>query len=142
MTEEFKKNAKIAFVALFCALWLGLTFLAPRTPWDPAWTSREAKAYLEASMKQFCTGVYPGGECPDVAFGGQRKLFKVTRAHAHRALSLDLVTAVLTDKGWLLTDPRDGDRTVFCRDGYAAVYSTNGESVWVSFLTGERICLM
>ncbi len=141
MSEEFKKNAKIALVALVAAIWLGIMVLAPDIEHDPAWTSGKASEDLTAARNELCATLYASGKCPRVGDTAKYRIIRTVIIAASDAPGLETVATLLTDKGWVLTDTRDANRTVFCRSGYSAAYTIGEERVWVEFSSGEAVCL-
>lgn len=134
-------SVKAVLVAVFVAVWAGIIVFAPKTPHDPAWTSRQASEALSAARKEFCSEVYVKGECPRQGDTAKNRIIRTVIFSASEAPPLQTVASILEEKGWVLTDKSDVRRTVFCRGGYSAAYTTSAERVWVEFSSGESVCL-
>lgn len=134
-------SVKKVLVAVFIAVWAGLMIFSPKIPHDPAWTSKQAFEALAAARNDFCSKIYVKGECPRVGDTAKYRIIRTVIFMAHEAPPLESVASILQEQGWVLTDKSDVRRTVFCRGGYSAAYTTSAERVWVEFSSGETICL-
>lgn len=134
-------DAKKVLVAVFVALWVGIVFFSPKIPHDPAWTSKQSFETLAAARKEFCRAIYVKGECPRVGDTAKYRIVNTVIFMAHEAPPLESVASALERQGWVLTDKSDVRRTVFCRGGFSAAYTTSAERVWVEFSSGELVCL-
>ena len=126
--------------ALFLSVFIGALAFLPKEVVDPAWTSRQASATLEASLKQFCAELYSGRTCPRISRVAKTRIIIAAVFSADAAPSLDSVALVLKEQGWTFGAVVDVRRTTYCRAGYAATYETSEERAFVEFSSGHQVC--